>query len=110
MFRWFGLIWLRTKTVAVVEREYGRKLHVAGGPDGQLFNRMTRMARDFGGNENDAAAVFMVADAAARLRLDGEEDVGLDRQLQITAAQMPGMRRPDVVEAAVERVLATVDA
>lgn len=107
MFRWFGLIGLRMKTISVIEREYRRRLEVAGGPDSELFNKTTRLAQDFGGNEYDAAAVFMIADAATRLREDADADIRLGDQLQITTARMPLMRRPPVVEEAIERTLAT---
>ena len=110
MFRWFGLVGLRMKTIAVVEREYGSRLNVAGGPDSELFNRTTRLARDFGGNEYDAAAVFMVTDAAIRMRAGVDGRLSLLSLLQITNQRFPLMRQPAFVHEATERALAAVDA
>ncbi|MFN3932120.1 MAG: hypothetical protein ACK4JY_10275 [Brevundimonas sp.] len=93
------------KAIAVVEREYGSKLHVAGGVDTPLFNRMTRLSRDFGGNEYDAAAMFMVADMAARLRCGMEERMGSAELLGITNLRLPLMRQPAVVLDVIERTL-----
>lgn len=110
MFRWFGLVGLRMKTITVVEREYGSKLEVAGGADSELFNRTTRLARDFGGNEYDAAAVFMVTDAAIRLRHGAEARMSLIELLALTNQRLPLMRQPAYVHEATERALAAVDA
>lgn len=109
MFRWLGLIGLRMKTIAVVEREYGRPLDVAGGADTQLFNQTTRLARDFGGNEYDAAAVFMATDAAIRLRHRSEGGVGLEALLKITNQHLPLMQQPALVHEAIERAMAAVN-
>lgn len=109
MFRWFGLVGLRRKTIAVVEREYGRPLDVAGGADTQLFNQTTRLARDFGGNEYDAAAVFMATDSAIRLRQGREVSVGLLDLFEITNQRLPLMRQPAIVNEAMERAMTAVD-
>lgn len=108
MFRWFGLVGLRMKTIAVVEREYGSRLDVAGGPDTTLFNQTTRLARDFGGNEYDAAAVFMVVDAAKRIRLGLPLRLNLPDTLKRTNAHLPLMRQPACVYEATERALAAI--
>lgn len=105
MFRWFGLVGLRMKTVAVVEREYGSKLDVAGGVDMPLFNRMTRLSRDFGGNEYDAAAIFLVSDMAARFRCGMVGRMGTAEFLRITNQRLSQMRQPAVVLDAIERTL-----
>jgi hypothetical protein len=107
MFGWFGLVGLRMKTLAVIEREYGVRMEVAGGPDSDLFNKTTRLARDFGGNEYDAAAVFMVTDAAVRMRNDVEARIGLMDLLELSNARLPLMRRPAFVHEATERALGT---
>lgn len=108
MFRWIGLIGLRMKTIAVVELEYGSRLEVAGGADSPLFNRMTRLARDAGGNEYDAAAVFMVADTVARLQSGTEARIGLIDLLEITNRRMPLMRQPAFVHDVTTKALTTV--
>lgn len=108
MLRWLGLVGLRTKTLVVIEREYGAKLEVAGGRDSDLFNKSTRLARDFGGNEYDAAAVFMAADTAVRLRHDAESRIAIEAMMQIAADHLPLMRKPTFVHEAMERALAAV--
>lgn len=108
MFRWFGLVGLRMKTIAVVEREYGRKLEVAGGADTELFNSVTRLARDLDGNEYDAAAIFMVTDAAACLRDGAESWLSMREILMLSTQRLPLMRQPAVVHEVTERALATV--
>lgn len=108
MFRWFGLVGLRVKTIAVVEREYGSSLDVAGGADTEVFNRTTRLARDFGGNEYNEAAVLMVTDAAIRLRAEGR--MSLLQILQLTNQRLPLMPQPAYVNEATERALAAVNA
>lgn len=109
MFGWFGLVGLRMRTIAVVEREYGARLEVAGGPDSDLFKKTTRLARDFGGNEYDAAAVFMVTDAAIRLRHGADGRIGLVELLEISDARLPLMRQPAFVHEATERALGTME-
>lgn len=110
MFGWFGLVGLRIKTIAVVEREYGRRLEVAGGADTPLFNSATRMARQVGGNEYDAAAVFMVTDAAIRLQNGEAAPMPLTDLLQITNERLPLMRQPAFVHEATMQALTAVDA
>lgn len=110
MYRWFGLVGLRMKTIAVVEREYGSRLEVAGGPDSPLFNQTTRLARGFGGNEYDAAAVFMVVDAARRIREGDLPRLPLTETLARSTQHIPFMRRPVFVAEATERALGTIGA
>ena len=109
MFGWFGLVGLRMRTIAVVEREYGARLEVAGGSDSDLFNKTTRLARDFGGNEYDAAAVFMVTDAAIRMRHGADGRMALAELLEISNARLPLMLQPAFVHEATERALGTLD-
>jgi hypothetical protein len=47
-----------------------------------------------------------VTDAATCLREDADTDIRLGDQLQITIARMPLMRRPALVEEAIEQALA----
>lgn len=105
MFKWMKLIGLRTKTVAVVELEYGRRLEIAGGPDSAAFNSVTRMIRDAGGNEYDAAAAFAAMDAATQFR-QGRSDTALPRHIAATTIRLtPQMRRPELVADIQERLL-----
>lgn len=98
MLRWFKLIGLRTRAIVVVEREYGRKLSVAGGPDAALFNAMTRRSRDLGGNEYDAAAAFIAADAMIALHNGEDGAVGMFTVIATTMRLIPQMARPDIAE------------
>jgi hypothetical protein len=109
MFRWFGLVGLRMKTIAVVELDYRRKLDIAGGADTELFNKTTRLARDVGGNEYDAAAMFLTSDTAVRLSEGSDSTIGLIDLLQITNQRMHLMKRPDVVNDMMERAFSAVD-
>lgn len=63
MLGWLKLVMLRTKAIAVVERDFGRPLQIAGGRDTELFNIATRLAHQAGGNEYDAATAFVLAEA-----------------------------------------------
>lgn len=110
MFRWFGLVGLRMKTIAVVEREYGRKVEVAVGADTVLFNRMTRLARDFGGNEYDAAAMFLTTDTVDRLSNGADSPIAVFDLVLITNQRLHLMNRPDFVIGLMQRAFAPVDA
>ena len=105
MFKWLKLIGLRTKTVAVVELEYGRRLEIAGGPDSATFNSVTRMIRDAGGNEYDAAAAFAAMDAATQFR-QGHADTPLPGHIALTTMRLTRrMQRPELVADIQERLL-----
>jgi hypothetical protein len=105
MFGFVRLIGLRMKTIAVVELDYGRKLEVAGGPDTPTFNQATRIARDMGGNEYDAAALFMMVDGVGAVRRDVTSD---DRMAHIAAVYQRNrsrMARADLTEEALGRAV-----
>lgn len=105
MFKWLKLIGLRTKTAAVVEQEYGRRLEIAGGPDSASFNSVTRMIRDAGGNEYDAAAAFAAMDAATQFR-QGRSETALPRHIAATTVRLTRqMQRPELVADIQERLL-----
>lgn len=105
MFKWLKLIGLRTKTVAVVELEYGRRLEIAGGPDSAAFNSVTRMIRDAGGNEYDAAAAFAAMDAATQFR-QGLSDTPLPLRIAATTSRLTErMKRPALVADIQDRLL-----
>lgn len=109
MFRWLGLVGLRMRTISVVEREYGSRLEVAGGADSPIFNQATRLTRDFGGNEYDAAAVFMVVDAARRIREGHPPRIPLVDTLALSTRHIPLMHHPELVAEATESALGTID-
>lgn len=109
MFGWLGLVGLRSRTIAVVELEYGLRLDVAGGADSDLFNKTTRLVRSFGGNEYDAAAVFLVTDAAVRWRHGVERRISMIDLMEKTNSRLSLMRNPAAVIEVTERALAAVD-
>lgn len=100
MFGFVRLIGLRMKTIAVVELDYGRKLEVAGGLDTPTFNRATRIARDIGGNEYDAAALFMMVDRVGAVRRAAADDDGIVRIAAVYQRNRPRMARADLTEEA----------
>lgn len=109
MFRWFGLVGLRMKAIAVVELDYRRKLHIAGGADTELFDRITRLARDLGGNEYDAAAMFLTTDTVDRLSHGADSPIALFDLVLITNQRLHLMNRPDVVVGAMQRAFPAAD-
>jgi hypothetical protein len=93
------------RTIAVIEREYRAELKVAGGPDTVLFNRSTRLARDLGGNEYDAAAIFLFTDMALRAEAEQPLRIPLQRLAVLTDQLEIMMNQPAVVSEVIERCL-----
>lgn len=105
MFKWLKLVILRAGAGAIVEREYRRRLEIVGGPDSGPFNSITRMIRDAGGNEYDAAAAFATMDAATQFQ-QGRSNTPLPGHIAVTTIRLtPHMRRPELVADIQERLL-----
>lgn len=105
MFKWLQLLGLRAKTIAVVEQEYGRRLEIAGGPDSPMFNSITRMIRDVGGNEYDAAAAFVATDAATRFRQGLADSPRPLRMAATTRRLVERMNCPELIDDIQDRLL-----
>lgn len=100
MFGFVRLIGLRMKTIAVVELDYGRKLEVAGGPDSGLFNKVTRISQNLGGNEYDAAALFVMVDGVGAVRRAAAGDTTVDRVAEVYQRNRAKMAQADLTEEA----------
>jgi hypothetical protein len=98
MFGWFRLIGLRMKTIAVVELDYRFKLEIAGGRHTTLFNEATRLTRDQGGNEYDAASKVMAMMTVVREEIEDERLDAMMRAPMRAAADHHKMVNPGQAE------------
>lgn len=100
MFGFVRVIALRMRTIAVVELDYRRKLEVAGGPDSSLFNKATRLAHEFGGNEYDAAALFVMVDGVGAFRRAAAGDMTVERMAEVYQRNTAKMAQAHLTEEA----------